>query len=215
MAAGILLLVGLFFLLGFLLSSIPVNSSFAQTSESKVEIFVTSNGVHTDLVLPVATPYMDWRQKLPLQHFATADSSFTHVGFGWGDRRFYMETPEWSDLKLDVALTSALWPTRTALHVEYIRSRLVPNQRQRPVLLTETQYLRLIAFIDSSFQRENGAYMLIENSGYSGTDNFYEAHGKFYATKNCNSWVNKGLKEAGVKTAWWAPFPYAIMRHLR
>ncbi|MFT2008986.1 TIGR02117 family protein [Pontibacter sp. 13R65] len=214
-AGVMLLLVVTFFVLGFLLSSIPVNRSFAQTTESKIEIFVTSNGVHTDLIVPVATPYIDWRRKLPLQHFASADSSFTHIGFGWGDRRFYMETPEWSDLKLGVALSSALWPTRTAMHVEYIRSSLLPNDRQRPVLLTEAQYLDLIRFIDSSFQKQEGQYLLIANSGYSGYDNFYEAHGKFYATKNCNSWVNKGLKAAGVKTAWWAHFPYAIMRHLK
>ncbi|TXK50733.1 TIGR02117 family protein [Pontibacter qinzhouensis] len=214
-AAGVLLLVTLFFVLGFLLSSFPVNRSFAQTPESTIRIFVTSNGVHTDLVLPVVTPLRDWRQKLPLQDFATTDSTFTHIGFGWGDRRFYMETPEWSDLKLNVALTSALWPTRTAMHVEYIRSSLATNDRQRPVLLTLAQYQQLIEFIDSSFQQQNGEYVLIEGSGYSGHDNFYEAHGKFYATKNCNSWVNKGLKAADVKTAWWAPFPYAIMRHLR
>ncbi|WP_161890577.1 TIGR02117 family protein [Pontibacter russatus] len=207
----------LFLLSAFLLSSFPVRSSFAQAphAEEPVEIFVTSNGVHTDIVVPVATPYTDWREKVPLHHFANADSSYTHLSFGWGDREFYMKTPSWSDLTPGVALRAALWPTPTAMHVEYIASRLTPTKRQLPVLLTPEQYRQLVLYIDASFQKENGGYRHITGSGYTGQDTFYEAHGKFYILKNCNNWVNGGLKAAGVKAALWAPLPFAVMRHLR
>lgn len=206
----------LFFVTGFILSSFPVNRSFAQTTEpDSVEIFVTSNGVHTDIIVPVATPYIDWRTKLPLHHFGNIDSSYAYLGFGWGDRRFYMETPEWKDLKLGVALSSALWPTRTAMHVEYIRHKLQANRHQRPILVSAAQYKTLISYINKSFQQQNGQYIHISNSGYAHNDTFYEANGKFYLFKNCNNWVNQGLRKMGVKTAIWAPFPYAIMRHLR
>lgn len=207
----------LFLLSAFVLGSIPVNSSFAQAlqEDGQVEIFVTSNGVHTDLVVPVATPSIDWREKVPLHHFASADSSYTHLSFGWGDRKFYMETPSWSDLTPGVALRAALWPTPTAMHVKYVATRLLPTKRQRPVLLSPEQYRQLVQYIDSSFQKENGVYRHITGSGYTGQDTFYEAHGKFYILKNCNNWVNQGLKAAGVKTAFWAPLPFAVMRHLR
>lgn len=204
-----------FLLAAFLLSSIPVNSGYAQAPRNSIEIFVTSNGVHTDIVVPVATPYIDWRSKLPLNHFERVDSSYKYIAFGWGDRRFYMETPEWTDLTPEVALAAALWPTRTAMHVEYIRSKLTPTDRQQPVLITPEQYQRLITYIDHSFIQQNDQYMHIEGSGYTGQDTFYEAHGKFYILKNCNNWVNQGLKRMGVQAAFWAPIPYAIMRHLR
>jgi uncharacterized protein (TIGR02117 family) len=206
-----------FLLSAFVLSSIPTNCSFAQATQNDapVEIYVTSNGIHTDFVVPVATPYIDWREKLPLQHFASVDSSYTHLSFGWGDRRFYMETPEWSDLTLDVALSAAFWPTPSAMHVEYIQKGLKPTKRQRPVLLTAEQYRQLVHYIDASFQEKDGGYIHIGGSGYSGHDTFYEAHGKFYILRNCNNWVNKGLKAAGVKTAFWAPLPFSVMRHLR
>lgn len=206
----------LFLVVGFVLSSFPVNRSFAQTTEAdSVEIFVTSNGVHTDIIVPVVTPYIDWRTKLPLHHFGKVDSSYSYLGFGWGDRRFYMETPEWKDLRLGVALSSALWPTRTAMHVEYIRNRLQPNRYQRPILISSEQYKTLINYIDKSFQQQNSQYMHISGSGYANNDTFYEGNGKFYLLKNCNNWVNQGLRRIGIKTAIWAPFPYAIMRHLR
>ncbi|MBC5993400.1 TIGR02117 family protein [Pontibacter cellulosilyticus] len=206
----------LFFAAGFILSSFPVNSSFAQTTEpDSIEVYVTSNGVHTDIIVPVVTPYIDWRTKVPLHHFGNVDSTYSYLAFGWGDRRFYMETPKWGDLKPGVAMSAAFWPTRTAMHLEYIKNRLEPNRHQRPILISPAQYKNLITYINKSFQKKNGNYMHISNSGYSHNDTFYEAHGKFYLFKNCNNWVNHGLKAMKVKTAIWAPFPYAIMRHLR
>ncbi|MDX5482248.1 MAG: TIGR02117 family protein [Hymenobacteraceae bacterium] len=208
-------LTALFFLAAFVLGSVTVNSSYAQASEDSVEIFITSNGVHTDIVVPVSTPHIDWRSKIPLHHFADVDSSYTHLSFGWGDRRFYMQTPEWSDLTPGVALSAALWPTPTAMHVEYISSRLEPNRQQLPIRISAEQYRQLIAYIDGSFQKENGTYRHIPDTGYSETDTFYEAHGRFYALKNCNNWVNQGLKTAELRSALWAPIPYAVMRHYR
>jgi uncharacterized protein (TIGR02117 family) len=198
------------------LSVLPVNTGFAQTQQKEhIEIFITSNGIHTDLVLPVATPYIDWRSKIALQHFAGADSSFTHIAFGWGDREFYMETPEWSDLTLEVALSAMFWPSPSAMHVEYIRRPLTPNKHQRPIRITPEQYQKLVTYIYSSFQSRDGNFLLIPGKGYSATDNFYEAREKFYFPKNCNNWVNGGLKAAGLKAAFFAPFPYAVMRHYR
>ncbi len=208
----------LFMVAAFILGSITVHNGYAQAQaqEEPIEIYVTSNGVHTDIIVPVSTPFIDWRDKLPLHHFGSVDSTYRYIGFGWGDRKFYMETPEWTDLTPKVAITAALWPTRTAMHVEYIRARLVPTKRQRPIHITPAQYRQLIAFIDKSFvQQQDGSYLHISGSGYSGRDTFYEANGKFYILKNCNNWVNYGLKSMGVKTAVWAPLPVSIMRHLR
>jgi len=208
-------LVTAFFLAALLLGSMPLNSSYAQHCEQQVEIFITSNGVHTDLVVPVVTPYIDWRSKLPLHHFPSVDSSYQYISFGWGDRRFYMETPEWSDLRLGVALSATLWPTPTAMHVTYIPARLATNRRQRPICITARQYRQLIAYIDHSFQKQNDSCIHIPRSGYAANDTFYEARGRFYAFKNCNNWVNYGLKAAELPSALWAPIPYAVMRHYR
>ncbi|SFH39839.1 TIGR02117 family protein [Pontibacter chinhatensis] len=215
--ASVIGLAVLFLAAAFVLSSFTVHNGYAQVQpqEEHVEIFVTSNGVHTDIVVPVSTPYIDWRDKLPLHDFGKVDSSYQYVAFGWGDRKFYMETPDWKDLTPEVALTAALWPTRTAMHVEYIRAKLLHTKRQRPIRISPQQYRQLISYIDGSFVQSNGSYLHISGSGYAGSDTFYEAHGKFYMLKNCNNWVNQGLKSIGVKTAIWAPLPFSIMRHLR
>ncbi len=207
-------LIGLYILSFLVLGLIPVNRSFAQT-QTGIEIMVIDNGVHTDLVLPIKTKTIDWHKYLLLKDYAGADSSFSHVAFGWGNRRFYMETPQWKDMRIDVALSAALGFGRSAMHVYYIPKPLKSDKTQISIKLSEAQYERLVAYILNSFQQQNGGFLLIKDRGYTSIDNFYEANGRFSMFKTCNSWTNAGLKAAGVETVYWAPVPYLMMRQLR
>jgi hypothetical protein len=50
----------LYFVVAFVLSSVPVNADFKECEKEAVEIHILTNGVHTDLVLPYRNQYMDW-----------------------------------------------------------------------------------------------------------------------------------------------------------
>jgi uncharacterized protein (TIGR02117 family) len=194
---------------------IPVNRSFAQ-AEKGITVFVIDNGVHTDLVLPAKTNTIDWRRHLPLKDYPGADSTFSHFAFGWGNRRFYMETPEWNDLNLDVALSAALGIGKSAMHVYDLPKAPKPGKKEIQLHLSPEQYAKLVEYIFNTFQRdENGRFLLIKSKGYTSTDNFYEANGRFSLLKTCNGWTNTALKKAGVETVLWAPLPHLMMRRLR
>ena len=192
----------------------PVNRSFAQSPKG-IEVVVMDNGVHTDLALPVKTSIIDCNKYLHLQDFKGANSRFTHFAFGWGNRKFYMETPEWRDLELDVALSAAFGFGRSAMHVYYLPAAPKASRKNVVLKLSEEQYQNLVNYILNSFQQQNGEFLLIKNKGYTSTDNFYEAHGSFSLLKTCNSWTNSALKATGVKTVFWAPLPHLMMRKLR
>lgn len=207
-----ILLYGLAVLLCGLLT---VNNSFAQTPRG-IEVVVMDNGVHTDLALPVKTSVIDWNNYLFLQDYRGAKASFTHFAFGWGNRKFYMETPEWRDLELDVALSAAFGFGKSAMHVYYLAAAPKTSHKNVVLKLSEAQYQDLVNYILHSFQQdENGRFLLIKNKGYTSTDNFYEANGSFSLLKTCNAWTNSGLKAAGVKTVFWAPLPHLMMHRLR
>jgi uncharacterized protein (TIGR02117 family) len=214
------LLLAFFSLVLFYLAAIvvcglwPVNRSFAQSPEN-YEIVVMDNGVHTDLALPVKTSVIDWNQYLFLKDYKGANAGFTHFAFGWGNRKFYMETPEWRDLDLDVALSAAFGFGKSAMHVYYLRAAPKASKKNVVLKLSETQYRQLVTYILHTFQQENGSFLLIKGKGYTSTDNFYEANGSFSLLKTCNSWTNSGLKAAGIKTVFWAPLPHLMMRKLR
>src|SRR6478735_3529358 len=101
---------------------IKVNTNF-RNSETGIKLFVISNGVHTDIVLPVKTACKDWTTLFPRDKFSLSDSSYNYISFGWGDKGFYLNTPNWSDLKISTAFKAAFGLSETAMHVSYVKER--------------------------------------------------------------------------------------------
>ena len=62
-----------FCVLGYLLVALvglwPANAGF-RPSESGIELRVISNAVHTDIIFPIITDVVDWREQFPLSQFA-------------------------------------------------------------------------------------------------------------------------------------------------
>jgi uncharacterized protein (TIGR02117 family) len=214
--ASILSVIALYFVFALFLTLIPVNNSF-KPAESGVKIFVQSNGVHTDLILPVKTNICDWAQKIDPEDFEINNRPFKYISFGWGDKGFYLNTPTWADLKFSTAFNAMFLGGPSCMHVYYETEKPDLNERSREIKISEEQYKTLVKFIDASFQKDkDSSYILIPGHHYSGTnDNFYEGNGSYYFYKTCNVWTNSGLKEAGVKTAVWAPFDKSVLYHLK
>ena len=182
----------------------------------EIEIFVHSNGVHADLLLPVSALDVDWRKHLSFDDPDVADGGFPYLAFGWGDKAFYLTTPSWSDLKLSTALLALSGLDSTVMHVQAALAP-PPGPRSGRMLLTADQYRHLVAFIEQSFQHDAaGAPMPIAGAHYYGRhDAFYEAQGHYSAFNTCNEWTRQALASAGQPTALWAPFDIALFHHLR
>ena len=214
------LLVGLYVALGFGLAAIPVAGAPPEPG-TPIEIAIFTSPVHTDLVVPVRTDAIDWRAWLPAGAFTGATGHFTHVSFGWGDRGFYLETPNWSDLKVMTALTAVSGLGATAVHVEFHpppRSYSnTPEFRMTHASVGPQQYRRLVEFLQQSFQRDAaGGPLPIAARGYwyDGRDAFFEARGSYSLFRTCNTWTCEGLQVAGLPVPWWSPFPGAVTQHL-
>ena len=92
-ALGILVAVAGTYLLAALgLGVIPVHDDF-ENAEAGTEIYLVSNGVHVDFVLPARSPSIDWTQLFPRERFVRVDSTYRYVMFGWGERSFYVRDP--------------------------------------------------------------------------------------------------------------------------
>jgi uncharacterized protein (TIGR02117 family) len=194
---------------------IPVNTNFKE-AENGVEIFISSNGVHTDVIVPVKNSEKDWTMKIHPEDFKPSLLPFQYLSFGWGDRRFYLNTPTWADLKASTALNALFMGGATVMHVSYLNRRPVLDKYTRSVHLSGKQYQDLIKYIEGSFKTDAaGNYLLVKGYHYTNSnDNFYEARGSYYFFRTCNTWTNSALKHAGVKTALWAPFDESVFFHL-
>lgn len=192
---------------------IPVNNSFTE-AEQGVQIFIRSNGVHTDIVVPVRDSIEDWSKELTGLHKYN-ENQIRYVAFGWGDKGFYLYTPTWGDLKVSTALKAAFWLSTSAMHVTYYPQKPDLDTHTKSIYISSDQYRKLVVYIKESFRmNSDGKFEVISCCSYSGLDNeFYEGTGVYSLLKTCNTWTNRGLKEAGVKTAVWAPFEWSVMYH--
>lgn len=205
----------LYVILALLLPLIPINAK--KTTDPKVvELYILTNGVHTDLVLPVRTSQIDWSQKLPFKNTKGQKTDFRYIAFGWGDKGFYLDTPTWSQLKFSTAFKAAFWLSDSAMHCTYYKQMKEGNDCKK-MMLTEQQYKDLIQFIDSRFDKDAaGHYILVPtNAVYGDDDAFYDAKGSYNFTYTCNTWANDGLKVAGQKAALWTATDFGIFWHYK
>jgi uncharacterized protein (TIGR02117 family) len=171
------------------------------------EVYISGNGVHLDIIVPV-----DRLKPSLLSHLELLPGT-RFVAFGWGDKEFYIKTPEWSDLTLPVAFRAVFLKSESAMHVTCL-PRLFPECKR--IGLCSWQMERLNCYIQNSFKRdESGNILKLNFEGYSPYDSFYDARGSFSLFRTCNVWVGRALKEIEVKTSVWSPFEFGILFHVR
>jgi uncharacterized protein (TIGR02117 family) len=219
-AAAVLVPPLAYLLAALLLGLLPVNRDWTPTPPEAggFTVYLRTNGVHAELVLPAAAPY-DWRAELPPAEVVDAarrarSPALEWIAFGWGDRDFFIRTRTWADLRVGTAASALLGLGPSAMYVEYLARP--QDYRGQRVDVSPAQYARLVAGLRAGFARDAaGRPRRIDDPGYFDTDAFYEGTGRYTAWLTCNEWVRRVLAAAGVRTAAWAPFEAALFWHLR
>ena len=200
----------LYFVVAFVLSSVPVNADFKECEKDSVEIHILTNGVHTDLVLPYRNQYMDWSEWVNPSQTKSGDSSAVNVAFGWGDKGFYLETKTWDELKLSTACKAIFYLGSSAMHVSFYQ-KLRETESCRKICVSKENYLKLVQYISQRFETDSmGLPRQIVGASFTNHDAFYEAKGKYSLFYTCNTWANEGLKSAGLKACYWTAFKGGI-----
>lgn len=205
-------LIGIYLLSAYVLSRVSVDRE--SRIQNDVTIYILTNGVHTDLVVPVKNEQMDWSREVRFANTTGKDSTFEYVGFGWGDKGFYLETPTWADLKVSTAFKAAFALSTSAIHATFHKD-MIKGADCVKINISKEQYSRLIRYIQESFTSDaEGHLMHIQtNANYSKEDAFYEAKGSYHLFHTCNTWANNGLKSCGQKASLWTPFDTGIFYH--
>jgi uncharacterized protein (TIGR02117 family) len=195
-----------------LLSYITVTGEIRKVKKD-VSIYILTNGVHTDIVLPLKNEHFDWSKQVNPADTKSKDTSFNYVAMGWGDKGFYLETPTWADLKVSTALKATTGISTSAMHVTFYKN-MKENASCKKIQISSENYNKLIAYLNKSFQTQSGKFLKIETDAvYGKTDVFYEAKGSYSLFYTCNSWANQALKAANQKAALWTLTDSGIFRH--
>jgi len=202
-------LIALYLGAAFVLSRISVEKE--KTEKEGITLYILTNGVHTDLVMPVRNAQIDWSKEVLFANTKGNDTSAQWIAFGWGDKGFYLETPTWADLKFSTAFKAATGLSSSAIHATYYRS-LREGDDCIKLTADSAQYARLIDYIQESFDHDENGHVIhiVTNANYGNTDAFYEAKGSYSLFHTCNTWANSGLKRCGQKACLWTPFDKGI-----
>ncbi|WP_262152344.1 TIGR02117 family protein [Chryseobacterium foetidum] len=215
-AIGILLgIILLYALLAWLLPFIETSEK--KTSDPKnIPIYIYTNGVHTDIVMPVKNNITDWSEKISFENVKSKKTDYKYVGIGWGDKGFYLDTPTWADLKASTAFKAAFWLSESAMHCSFY-NEMKEADDCRKIMVTEQQYQDLVNFVDAKFDKDaKGNYMFVKTDAvYDDNDAFYDAKGTYSFLYTCNTWSNDALKAAGQKAAFWTASDVGIFQHYK
>jgi uncharacterized protein (TIGR02117 family) len=210
---GIFAFLIVYILVTLALSNITVNSEPEKSED--VSIFINSNGVHTDIVVPIKNEIKDWSKDILFTHTKAKDSLMKYVAFGWGDKGFYLDTPEWSDLKASTAAKAAFYLGTSAMHTQFYRD-LKEDEDCVKITISRKDYESLVKYITESFQLDdNKRIQWIQNHSYGKYDAFYEGVGSYSLFYTCNTWANNALKAANQRAAVWTTYDEGIFCHYK
>ncbi len=214
MMLALLIFVISYVVLSYVIPFVGVNKEDASPSED-VTVYIKTNGVHTDIVVPIQTEYKDWSENIKFSHIKSQDSTMKFIGFGWGDKGFYLNTPEWSDLKFSTAFVAAFGLGSSAMHATFYK-QVNENEKCVKIKISAEEYQKLIVYIENSFDYDaDGKPILINATTYGQNDSFYEAKGAYSFFYTCNTWANNALKAMDQKAALWTPTDKGIFQHYR
>ena len=203
----VLLAIGVaFFLSAWIGSSIPRNGDWQEPDEG-ITILVGANAIHTEIIMPVATETIDWRQHFLLADIDDPSREYTHIGVSWGERDYFLETPSWTDFNLFTSI-AALFGGEGLLHATFY-VRPAPADDFRELRISPEEYRELVALIlaDLPALESRATY-----DGYSSHDVFYSGRGRYHLGNTCNQWTSDRLAAAGIETGWWTPLPGGVMK---
>ncbi|MDZ4086024.1 MAG: DUF2459 domain-containing protein [Tabrizicola sp.] len=169
--------------------------------------------IHTDILFPL-TPETRTR-------FAFADAAGVPLNhpeaawlvFGWGSAAFYTTAGTYADITASAVLTAATGDG-AVIRLDAL-GPLPPLENLRFLQLSEAQFQALLNQTTAALAGETK----LDHPGFTGSDAFFPAHGRFHLFRTCNVWLGETLRASGIPFGLWTPANWSVTlsidRHLR
>ena len=194
--------ISLYFLMACMLSNIGTSPK-ELACDKAYTAYLSDNGVHIDIILPMAAMDTNFLAKLGPK------ATTKYLAIGWGDRGFYLNTPTWDDVRMSTVCYALLWNSPSVMHISEYNNAY---EGWTAMSLCKEQVDAMTDKMQKSFKmNEDESFQRIKNYAYGQNDYFCEAKGSYNCFNTCNVWTGRMLKAGQVKTAVWSPFTGGIM----
>ncbi|MCU0394120.1 MAG: TIGR02117 family protein, partial [Thermoflexibacter sp.] len=200
----LLLVIPSYIVLAVLGTLFPINAPASKETQN-IPIYISSNGFHTDLILPLRNQQFDWLAQIDTA-IANKYVAYQYISLGWGDKGFYLGYLNNQTPTLSTTLKAIFLPTESLMHLTFHQDALKENENIKKYYLSEMQLANLITFIKKSFQKSENQKFIFYHKGYDDDDYFFQARGCYHLFDTCNEWTNRGLESMGMTASLWSPF---------
>jgi hypothetical protein len=124
-----------------------------------------------------------------------------YIKIGWGDRKIFLETKKWSELKLMDFLGAFFGLNKTVLRVDFL-DEIPAKSTELEIDSLQLEVLRM--YVSDS----NNGKLIVKKPSYYQKGDFYESNLKYNCITNCNNWVNRGLFVCRRTNRVWCPITF-------
>lgn len=129
-------------------------------------------------------------------------SNFKYIKIGWGDKKIFLETPEWKKLKIKDLAKAFFGMNNTVLKIEFLNN--IEKIKFFNIKKEQFDILKKHVYSSTNWKLVN------KKSSYYQIGDFYESDLKYNCIMNCNNWINLGLRKAKISNRIWSPLTFWI-----
>ncbi len=201
----LILLIFSYIFIVFILIFFPKKSKIPSNLKN-IYIYIYYDNMHSDIILDINNSTINWQNLFPK---LLKDKKYRYLEFGWGDRDTYLNTPNWSDLRVSTALYALFINTPALIHLIYF-NHIDNFSHIKKVKVTKEQY----KFIEKRILKSFGDKIIFVSKGYWDIDAFYNAKDKYNLFNTCNTWTGDILRDANITMSYWTPISYSVIYSL-
>lgn len=206
---GVLALLPALYLMAAIYGTVLPGRGAMDPSAKTHMILLVKGPIHYDLLLPLNAETRARFAPLGARDIQIDHPDARWLVVGYGALEFYTQTPTYRELALP-ALWQGVIGDEAVLRFDIVGT-LAPGLPVRAAHLTESQYEALLNSIYGSLALDPGGQPdRITAAGYSVSDGFFAAKGRFSLLRTCNVWIAEQLRAAGLRFGLWTPMPLSV-----
>ncbi|WP_052248783.1 TIGR02117 family protein [Leisingera sp. ANG-Vp] len=188
---------------------LPAGGGSRPAEDRPHRVLMVAGPIHYDFLIPLDAP-----AKARFAFLETAGLQLSHPDaqwllLGWGAREFYTSAGSYRDVSAKAVLKGVFGDAST-LRADVLGA-IAPAQELPAVSFSPEEYAAFLEAAAASFRRTpDGAAQALAHPGFTATDRFFEAEGRFHLLRTCNTWVARMIRASGRRFGAWTPLPYSV-----
>jgi len=176
----------------------------ADTGTPTHQVLLIAGPIHYDFILPLDATTRARFADLPDAALLMGLDGAQNLLVGWGAHDFYTTVGTYGDVTARAAWRGATGDS-SVIRLDVVGA-IPPTLQLRSLAMSDAQYARFLTALRATFTADTP----LATPGFTATDLFYPATGRFSALRTCNVWVGEMIRAAGLRFGRWTPLPLSV-----